>query len=266
MLLLMGVIAIAAPLFGDPMHQDLIHGLTIAGIPIGPGHRYPLGTDTLGRNMLPRLAYGARTSLFVGLLANATSLAVGAAVGLLAGFYRGFIESILMRITDVALALPYVLAALVLASLLPSGATRVIVIITALFWAYPARLVYGEVLRLTKRGFVDAAEAAGSPGTTTIRRHLLPHLMPMLLTYAPLNAASAIFFEATLSYLGAGVNPPTPSWGNMISDGQGAITTAPHLLLEPSLLLLITTMGFLLVADGLKARNPDLARVSWLGA
>jgi len=256
---------LAAPLFGSPVHQDLTGGLTPAGLPLGPGWHHLLGTDTLGRSELARLAYGIRTSLVVALVSNVTSITIGAAVGLVAGFFRGPLEAILMRVTDVGLALPYTLAALVIAALMPAGLTRVIVIITALFWAYPARLVYGEVLRLRHRGFVEAGEAIGAGGLTVVRRHLVPHVLTLLLTYSPLNAASAVVFEATLSYLGAGINPPTASLGNMISDGQNAISYAPHLLLVPAAGILLLTMAFLLTGEGLKARNPDLARVSWLG-
>lgn len=259
------LVGLAAPLFGSPVHQNLVDGLTRTGLPLGPSARFPLGTDTLGRSELARLAYGIRTSLIVALVANVTSITIGAAVGLLAGFFRGPLEAVLMRVTDVGLALPYTLAALVIAALLPAGLTRVIVIITALFWAYPARLVYGEVLRLRHRGFVEAGEAMGESGLTVIRRHLAPHVGTLLLTYSPLNAASAVVFEATLSYLGAGINPPTASLGNMIADGQDAISYAPHLLLVPAVGILLLTMAFLLIGEGLKARNPELARVSWLG-
>ena len=265
LLLFFVMIAIAAPLFGNPLHQDLLHGLTRTGLPLGISRAHPLGTDTLGRSELARLAYGIRTSLIVAIIANITSITVGATVGLLAGFFGGPLETILMRLTDVGLALPYTLAALVIAGLMTAGLTRVIVIITALFWAYPARLVYGEVLRLRHRGFVESGEAMGASGITVVRRHLAPQMFPLLVTYSPLNAASAVVFEATLSYLGAGINPPTASLGNMISDGQDALSYAPHLLLVPAAAILLITMSFLLIGEGLKARNPDLARVSWLG-
>jgi ABC-type dipeptide/oligopeptide/nickel transport system permease subunit len=258
-------IAIAAPLFGNPLHQNLIGGLTKTGLPLGMSWAHPLGTDTLGRSELARLAFGIRTSVIVALVSNLTSIAIGAAVGLAAGFFRGPVEAIAMRVTDIGLALPYTLAALVIAGLMTAGLTRVIVIITALFWAYPARLVYGEVLRLRHRGFVESGEAMGASGLAVVRRHLAPHMLPLLVTYSPLNAASAVVFEATLSYLGAGINPPTASLGNMISDGQDAISYAPHLLLVPALAILAITLSFLLIGEGLKARNPDLARVSWLG-
>lgn len=253
-------------MFGDPLFQDFTNGLTPAGLPMpirSPG--LILGSDTLGREMLPRLAYGARISLTVALVANVTSIALGLLVGVLAGFYRGRVEGILLRFADIALALPFTLAALVIASVMPPGMARVIGIITFLFWAYPARLFYGEVLALRSRTFVEAAEAAGVRGRTSIRRHILPHLAPLILTYAPLNAAAAVGFEATLSFLGAGINPPTPSWGNMIAEGETAIFYAPHLLVEPAIMILLTTLSFLLIGEGLKARDPGRKGTSWLG-
>lgn len=265
LLLVFTGIAVAAPAFGNPLHQNLLGGLTPSGLPLGLSWAHPLGTDALGRSELARLAFGIRTSIIVAVVSNVTSIAVGAAVGLAAGFFRGPVEAVLMRLTDVGLALPYTLAALVIAGLMTAGLTRVIVIITALFWAYPARLVYGEVLRLRHRGFVESAEAMGVSGTSIATRHLAPHMFPLLVTYSPLNAASAVVFEATLSYLGAGINPPTASLGNMISDGQSALSYAPHLLLVPAVAILLITMSFLLIGEGLKARNPDLKRVSWLG-
>lgn len=258
-------LAIAAPLFGNPNHQDLLHGLGRTGLPVGPSARYPLGADLLGRSELVRLVYGIRVSLTVAIVSNVTSIVIGAAVGLLAGYFRGPVEQLLMRFTDVGLALPYTLAGLVIAAVMSAGMTRVIVIITVLFWSYPARLVYGEVLRLRKRGFVEAGEAMGASGMTIVRRHLAPHVTSMMIAYSPLNAASAVAFEATLSYLSAGINPPTASLGNMISDGQGAISYAPLLVVAPGLAIMALTLAFLLVGEGIKAFNPDLRRLSWLG-
>ena len=258
-------LAIAAPLFGSPTHQDLTHGLGPTGLPVGPSGRYPLGTDLLGRSELIRLVYGIRVSLIVALISNATSIIIGAAVGLFAGYFRGPVEQFLMRFTDVGLALPYTLAGLVIAAVMSAGLTRVIVIITVLFWSYPARLVYGEVLRLRSRGFVEAGEAMGARGLTIVRRHLAPHVTSMMLAYSPLNAASAVAFEATLSYLSAGINPPTASLGNMISDGQIAISSDPLLVIAPGLAIMALTLAFLLIGEGVKAFNPDLRRFSWLG-
>jgi ABC-type dipeptide/oligopeptide/nickel transport system permease subunit len=261
----LAVLAIAAPAFGNPLHQDLLHGLTATGVPVGPSTRYPLGTDLLGRSELTRLVYGIRVSLIVAIVSNATSIAIGASVGLLAGYFRGPIEQFLMRFTDVFLALPYTLAGLVIAAIMSAGLTRVIVIITVLFWSYPARLVYGEVLRLRKRGFVEAGEAMGASGLSIVSRHLAPQVSTLMLAYSPLNAASAVAFEATLSYLNAGINPPTASLGNMISDGQAAITYRPLLVIAPGVAIIALTMAFLLVGEGIKAFNPDLRRLSWLG-
>ena len=258
-------LAIAAPLFGSPTHQDLTHGLGPTGLPVGPSGRYPLGTDLLGRSELVRLVYGIRVSLIVAVVSNATSIIIGAAVGLFAGYFRGPVEQLLMRFTDVGLALPYTLAGLVIAAVMSAGLTRVIVIITVLFWSYPARLVYGEVLRLRSRGFVEAGEAMGARGLTTVRRHLAPHVTSMMLAYSPLNAASAVAFEATLSYLSAGINPPTASLGNMISDGQVAISYDPLLVIAPGLAIMALTLAFLLIGEGVRAFNPDMRRLSWLG-
>ena len=258
-------LAIAAPLFGSPSHQDLLHALGPTGLPVGPSARYPLGADLLGRSELVRLVYGIRVSLIVAVVSNATSIVIGAAVGLLAGYFRGPVEQFLMRFTDIGLALPYTLAGLVIASVMAAGMTRVIVIITVLFWSYPARLVYGEVLRLRQRGFVEAGEAMGAGGLAIVRRHLAPHVTSMMIAYSPLNAASAVAFEATLSYLSAGINPPTASLGNMISDGQLAISYAPLLVIAPGLAIMALTLAFLLVGEGVKAFNPDLRRLSWLG-
>ncbi len=258
-------LAIAAPLFGSPSHQDLLHALGPTGLPVGPSARYPLGADLLGRSELVRLVYGIRVSLIVAVVSNATSIVIGAAVGLLAGYFRGPVEQFLMRFTDIGLALPYTLAGLVIASVMAAGMTRVIVIITVLFWSYPARLVYGEVLRLRQRGFVEAGEAMGAGGLAIVRRHLAPHVTTMMIAYSPLNAASAVAFEATLSYLSAGINPPTASLGNMISDGQLAISYAPLLVIAPGLAIMALTLAFLLVGEGVKAFNPDLRRLSWLG-
>lgn len=258
--------AIAAPLFGDPLHQDLTNGLDDFGLPLPfLSDNFPLGSDSLGRDLVPRLAYGGRISLIVAVIATITSVGLGLLVGVIAGYYRGATEGLLLRFADVALALPFTLAALVIASATPPGALRVIVIITFLFWAYPARLFYGETLALRSRTFVAAAEASGVPGYRNIWRHVLPHLRPLVLTYVPLNAAAAVGFEATLSFLGAGVNPPTASWGNMISEGESAIFYAPHLLIAPAVMILLTTMSFLLIGEGLKGRDPERKEMSWLG-
>jgi peptide/nickel transport system permease protein len=258
-------LAVAAPLFGSQTYQDFQRGLTDAGLPVSIGSPgFPLGSDTLGRDLLPRLAYGGRISLTVAVVSTVTSVGLGLIVGVVAGYYRRGTESVLLRLADIALALPFTLAALAIAALIPAGMTRVILIITLLFWAYPARLFYGEVLALRTRTFIAAAEASGVPRPLIVWRHIRPHITPLVWTYAPLNAAAAVGFEATLSFLGAGVNPPGASWGNMISEGEDAIFYAPHLLIEPAVMILLATMSFLLIGAGLKGSSATREEVSWL--
>src|SRR5262249_16017414 len=157
-------LALAAPLLRSPYHADLVHGLTPTGPPVGPSRRYPPRPHLVRRHELARLIYGIRVSLIVAIVSIATSIVIGAAVGMIAGYFRGPVEQLLMRFTDIGLALPYTLAGLVIAAVMSAGLTRVIVIITVLFWSYPARLVYGEVLRLRTRGFVEAGEGMGGRG------------------------------------------------------------------------------------------------------
>jgi ABC-type dipeptide/oligopeptide/nickel transport system permease subunit len=265
-LLLMALFAICAPLFGDPNYQDYAHGLTASGLPLSPGNKpYLFGTDTLGRNMLPRMAFGMRTSLTVAVVVSVTTLMLSLLIAVAAGFYRGVLESILMRVTDVFLVIPNLQVALVLAVLIPGAIFRIVMITTILSWAYPARLFYSEALRLRRRGFVESSEAIGVRGSTILFRHMIPYLLPLALTYAPWAAAGAIGFEAGLSFIGAGINPPAASLGKMMADNEGALSYAPHLLLEPAILLLLVTIAFLLIAEGMKVRNPDVSRDSWLG-
>ncbi|HEY7196013.1 MAG TPA: ABC transporter permease [Gaiellaceae bacterium] len=260
----MVLFAIAAPLFGDPYATPL-DGLSPQGLPLGAfssGHL--LGTDLLGRDILARTAYGARASLEIALLANITSVGLGAIVGVAAGFYRGWVEHTLMRITDVFLAIPTAISGLALASILGTGLFGIVAVVTALYWAWTARLVFGETLALRKRGFVDAAIAQGVKGRTVIRRHVLPHLSSMLLVIAALNGASVVAIGAGLSYLGAGIQPPQPEWGNMLADGQDALDFAPHLLIVPLLCVVLTVMSFVLIGEALARRGSVKLRGSWL--
>jgi peptide/nickel transport system permease protein len=260
----MVVFALAAPLFGDPLATP-VDGLTPEGLPLGIGaDGHLLGTDMLGRDMLARAAYGARTSLQIAFLADLASVGLGMIVGVAAGFYRGWLEHVLMRITDIFLSIPTAVSALALASILGTGMVGIIVVITALYWAWTARLVFGETLALRRRTFVDAAIAQAVPGRTIIRRHILPHLSSLLLTIAALNGAAVVAIGAGLSYLGAGIQPPTPEWGNMLADGQLALDYSPHLLFVPLLLVCLTVFSFVLIGEGLARRGSVSLRRSWL--
>lgn len=260
----MAALAVVAPLFGDPLATPL-DGLSPEGLPHGAfsaGHL--LGTDLLGRDMLARAAYGGRSTLAIALLANITSVGLGTAVGLLAGFYRGWVEQVGMRLTDIFLSIPTAVSGLALASILGTGLWGIVAVVTALYWAWTARLVFGETLALRGRAFVEAAVVQGVPGRTIVRRHIFPHLSSLLLVIAALNGASVVSIGAGLSYLGAGIQPPTPEWGNMLGDGQSAIDFAPHLLLVPLTCVVLTVFSFVLVADALARRGAVSLRGSWL--
>lgn len=259
------VVAISAPLFGSPyeLHKS---GLTELGNPAGflaSGH--PFGADALGRDLLSRCAYGLRMTLVVALVANLTSVGLGTLVGLCAGYFGKVAEQVLMRIVDVFLAIPTVLSGLALASIVGRGMWGTVVVVTALYWAWTARLVYGEVLRLRSRGYVEAAAVHGVGRVTILRRHIFPHMSSVLLNIAALNAAAVVVIGAGLSYLGAGVQPPTPELGNLLDSGSDAIDYAPHMLLAPLFLTVTTVMSFVLIAEGLNRRNPLSERRSWLG-
>jgi peptide/nickel transport system permease protein len=260
----MAVLALAAPLFGDPLATP-IDGLDEQGLPLGlfsPGHL--LGTDSLGRDMLARVAAGGRASLEIALLSNLLSVGLGVIVGLVAGFYRGWVEHVLMRVTDVFLAVPTAISGLALASVLGTGVLGIVVVVTALYWAWTARIVFGETLALRRRAFVEAAIAQGVGGTSVIRRHVLPNLTALILSLAALNGASVVAIGSGLSYLGAGIQPPTPEWGNMLAEGQDAIDYAPHLLLVPLACVVLTVFSFVLIGEALSRRGASSLRRSWL--
>jgi peptide/nickel transport system permease protein len=262
----LAALALLAPLVGSPytLHTD---SLSAYGLPAGIGASgHPLGTDALGRDMLARSLYGLRATLLIALVANVTSVGLGVVVGLVAGFYQGWIGQCLMRLVDVFLSVPTVLSGLALASIVGRGTTGIIIVVTALYWAWTARLVHGETVRLRRRGYVEAALAHGVSRHTTLRRHVLPHLSTILLNVAALNGAAVVVVGAGLSYLGAGIQPPTPELGNMLADGSDSMTYAPHTLFVPLVLVVATDLAFVLIAEGLNRRNPLSERRSWLDA
>ncbi|MEU9015313.1 ABC transporter permease [Streptomyces sp. NPDC048479] len=260
------VLALLAPLFGSPytIHTE---GLSQQGLPSGFGAAsHLMGTDAIGRDLTSRSLHGLRATLVIALVANLTSVGLGTVVGLVAGFYRGWTEQALMRIVDVFLAIPTVLSGLALASIVGRGTSGIIVVVTALYWAWTARLVYGETVRLRGRGFVEAALAHGVRPRTALRRHVLPHLSTILLNVAALNGAAVVVVGAGLSYLGAGIQQPTPELGNLLAEGSRTIMYAPHTLLVPLALIVATVLAFVLIAEGLNRRNPLSERRSWLDA
>ena len=255
--------AVAAPHLAphDP-NARFYDGISMDGAPLSPGtNGYLLGTDPNGRDMLSRLIWGARVSLLVGIVANAVAVGIGVTLGALAGFYRGFVGTLIMRFTDVMLAFPVLLLGVALVSILSPGVPVIIMVIGLVSWTSMARIIHGQVVSLRERDFVEAARASGAGGVGIIIRHILPHLVSPIIVYSSLGVATAVLFEASLSYLGIGVQPPDPSWGKMVADGanQGSGFAYPWLLLFPGAAVFLTVLSFNLLGDGLRdARDPTM--------
>jgi peptide/nickel transport system permease protein len=222
--------------------------------PLPPGGMHPLGTDTLGRDVWARLAYGTRTSLLVGGVAMGVSLLVGVTVGLLAGYFGGGADAALMWLVDLVLTLPTLLLLIVLATVLPPSVLTIPLVIGAVGWTSFARTVRGEVLSLRERDYLLAARALGASHGRLVVRHLLPGVVPGVLVLAALGMSSAISLDAGLSYLGLGVPLPTPSWGRMISEAQTYFAVAPWLGVSPGVAICLAVAGFYLLGHGLTDR------------
>jgi peptide/nickel transport system permease protein len=251
-IIILVLVAVLAPWIAphDPTKQ-YDEGLTMQGMPVGPSSQFWLGTDTLGRDLLSRLMYGARVSLVVGVCANGFALILGVIFGLTAGYFRGGTETLLMRMTDVMMAFPIYLLAVALVSVLKPSIGIIILVIGIVYWTPMTRVIHGEVLSIREKEFVDAARLTGCTNRRILFRHILPHLVAPIV-YTSLGIATTILFEATLSYIGLGVQPPTPSWGQMISEGQAYYLSAPHLVIYPGLCIMVTVLAFNLVGDGLR--------------
>jgi peptide/nickel transport system permease protein len=254
--LLIGI-GVFAPLIApyDPAEQ-FKDGLTIQGLPVPStlpsSTRFVLGADPSGRDMLSRIIYGARVSLTVGVLANLLAVAIGLLIGAVAGYSRGWLGALLMRFTDVMLAFPTLLLATALVAVLSPSVTIIIIVIGAVYWTGLARVVHGQVLRLREQDFVTAAQCLGVPPGRILLRHILPHLVSTAVVWGTLGIATNVMLEASLSFLGIGVQPPTPSWGRMIYEGQTYYRTAPWLILFPGIAIMLTVIGFNLLGDGLR--------------
>jgi peptide/nickel transport system permease protein len=248
------IVAVGAPWIAP--HSPLTQydsGLSAQGQPMAPNSHFWLGTDLLGRDLLSRLIYGARVSLVIGILANGFALLLGVIFGIVAGFFRGWLETLIMRATDVMLAFPILLLAIALSSSISKpGIWVLVVVIGIVYWAPMTRVIHGEVLSIREKEFVTAARLTGCTNRRILTSHILPHLVAPIIVYTSLGIATTVLLEASLSFIGLGVQPPTPSWGQMISDGQQYYTSAPWLTLFPGLCIMITVLAFNLVGDGLR--------------
>lgn len=263
-----GILAAAglAPILAphDPL-EPFRDAISANGDPAGPSDRFPLGTDRHGRDYLSRLLYGGRTSLLIGIGANLIATTLGLAVGATAALAgsptialgRGRrlalpVESVLMRLTDLWLSVPILLLTITVAFVVGPSIGLVVVIIGMTLWTGTARIMYSRLLVLRGSEFVQASRALGSSTTAVFVRHLMPHLLPLLVVYASLGIAATVLFEATLSYLGAGVPPPTPTWGTMLADYASYFRTDPRLVVLPGLGVTLTVLGFNLLGDALR--------------
>jgi peptide/nickel transport system permease protein len=219
---------------------------------LGPGAAHPLGTDELGRDVLSRLLHGSRVTLLVGVAAMFAAIVIGVVVGGLAGFNGGWVDALLMRFTDAMLAVPAFFFILVVITVLGTSVATLILVIGALSWMPVARVVYGETLRWKAAEFVVAAESLGVAGPRLLARHILPQAIPSLVVSATLGVAFAILTESALSYLGLGVQPPLPSWGNMLQRAQQYVFTAPALAIYPGLAITVVVLSFNFLGDGLR--------------
>ena len=216
-----------------------------------PSLSHPLGQDELGRDILSRLIYGARVSVSVGLAVVLLAGLVGTLIGAISGFVGGWVDAALMRLTDTFLAFPGILLAIALVAVLGPALKHVVLALVAIGWVGYARLVRGQVLQIREQEFVVAARASGVPARRVLVRHVLPNVLPTLMVQASLGMAGAILAEASLSFLGLGIQPPTPSWGAMINAGRRHLLDAPHLALFPGVAILLTVMGLNFLGDAL---------------
>ena len=261
------LLAVFAPLTtavtGHPPNEQYREtGLSADGLPLPPNSTFWLGTDDLGRDIFVRIAYGARISLLVGVAATLLTVIIGVVVGLAAGFLGGVVDTLLARLIDLVLSIPFLLVAIALVSLTGPSLLVTVLVIGFFSWASVARIVRGQVLSLREREFVEAARSLGASDRRIMFVDILPNILAPIIVYASLLIPVVIVVEATLSYLGLGLAPPTADWGGMISDAQNYYTTAWWFMVFPGAALLMTTLAFNLFGDGVRdAFDPRSDRI-----
>ena len=242
------LLSVCAPLFAphDPSSMDL------DAILVGPSAAHWLGTDGLGRDILSRLLYGGRVSLWVGFVAVGISVSIGTTLGLIAGYFRGLVDECIMRLVDIMLCFPSFFLILAVIAFLEPSLFNIMVVIGLTSWMGVARLVRAETLTLRERDYVAAARLSGASLSRILFIHILPNALPPVLVSATLGVAGAILVESSLSFLGLGVQPPTPSWGNMLLEGKESLEIAPWLSVFPGFAILFTVLGYNLLGESLR--------------
>lgn len=238
---------------GTLIYSEAEANFTDTGIRLqGPSREHPFGTDTVGRDILARTIYGGQISLIIGLTAAFLEIFVGVLVGAMAGYYGGAIDSLLMRFTEAMLNIPQLILLIVMATIFGGSVFMIVVIIGLTSWMYVARIVRAEFLSLKEREFILAARSIAVPPRQIIFKHILPNTMAPIIVAATLGVANAILSEAYISFLGLGVQPPTPTWGNMLDGSYNYIETAAWLWIFPGLLILLTVLSINFLGDGLR--------------
>lgn len=255
-LILLILVAVFAPLLAPYSPEDI----DLFRIQESPSKEHVLGTDELGRDVLTRILYGSRVTLLVGFCSMVISVVIGVVLGAIAGYYGKWVDNLLMRLTDIFLSFPSLILLIIVAAYFETTVIGMILIIGLTGWMTVARLVRGEFLSLKEKEFVEASVAIGSRDRRVIFRHILPNAMAPLIVAATLMVGYAIIFESALSFLGVGIKPPAATWGNMLSNAQQDINTAPWLAIWPGMLIFITILAINFVGDGLRdALDPKVS-------
>ncbi len=237
----------------DPAYRVKEHSLK------PPCSEYWFGTDLLGRDIFSRVVYGSRISMQVGIVAVGISLIIGLSMGALAGYFGGFSDTFIMRVADIFFAFPYILGAIAVMTILGPGLLNIFIAIGILGWAHFARLFRGSILAIKNMEYIEAARALGASHLRIIVKHIFPNSFAPMIVYGTMNVGIAIIVEASLSFLGLGVQPPTPAWGNMLSESLRYINTAPWMMFFPGMAIVLAVLGFILFGDGLRdAFDPKL--------
>ncbi len=245
--------AIFAPIVSpyDP-YEQFFDGLTLEGAPKPPSGQFWLGTDLLGRDLFSRLVYGARTSLIIGVAANGAAVMIGAVLGIFGGYLGHNIGALIMRFTDLMMAFPALLLAIALAAIFSPSLWIVALVIALVNWVWVARVIYAQTRSLVGSEFIEAIKALGAGWPRILFIHIVPHLIPTILVWSTLGISTTVLLEATLSFLGIGVRPPTPSWGGIIFESQSYFIDAPWLVFFPGAAILLLALSFNLVGDTLR--------------